>query len=901
MSDSIRNFIIRTLIDDSASTQLELIRDMAQGLVSDVFNIKVDADTSAAQDQLDSLSGAGLDATGIVDSLTSAYDSLASAMSDGQAIQMTADEVDALGFSMDSAVQETSVLSDAWNGLKDVASGVSDSISGMIESIDATKIIGGVAIALGANQAFKTAELQESIYQGLNDADKAAVAKWMDDRPPEVSFKQRATALVDLHIQNINPQASMDFTSAIENYTIANADMLASKTNPQTSEQIIASLVRMSTTVGSRAAASKTGEVGADAGGRTLSQYGIAAPTTEDIGNATESLTNELKGLPPEAADQLIWLTAVQEKFAEKTGAAALATYTEGRRMMEFNAEISNLTDSIETGALPYLEAMVNGITKLAGAVESVPGLPQLLGMATVLAIVAGVLPMVIGFLGPMIGLLGGAAGAFGMVAVSVGEGIPILSAIGGVIAGVVGWPLILAGALIAVGVAIAMAEEKTHFLSNALTVLSKSEMGKDLLSDVQALVGILSGFGGEFFAGAIISGGQLAGIIGDLFGKADGLYKYLKDSGSLDIVLGFAMSGPVGMMYFALDHIEKLLQGVWDWARGIWDSILEGIVNLPQNIADLINKVIDEGKSAVGLGAKGTLTEQSPADQQATWMASPNGPNAKDLEGNRVYGQASAADYTAAWTQASTGVGQKHTDSDEAFAALVKTAQSFLSQNPTVVQGPEGDQTKFKENTPSLGLGDANNTTGSTFLDQTLNLFHAPSYDYDPTTKRWTGPIAGEQGVDPYTGTMPERDVPKDIVAQRDQFYKAPVKTAHTGAESSSKGLISVLPGEPIVPADLAHSSQLLDILSMIATGPTAVMPQASESAGRGGGQPITIYAPVTNNLGGVHVSGQTERIDEDSIMRKVQELLDKNLNKFELSRIIEEVYGRGARYYNG
>jgi hypothetical protein len=451
--------------------------------------------------------------------------------------------------------------------------------------------------------------------------------------------------------------------------------------------------------------------------------------------------------------------------------------------------------------------------------------------------------------------------------------------------------------------------------------------MGSDLIAWVQNLLGTLSGFGGEIFAGAILSGQQLAGLIGDLFQKADGLYKFLKASGSLDIVLGFAMSGPVGMMYFVMEHIYKALLDLWEWAKGIWGDILEGIINLPGLIAQAINNGIQTTVKALTGAKTGTPEEEAKKfGNIADTNAPPVGSSPEVIQ--------------AAALKTSHGLFPKSTDEE------LKDLTSQIYDYYNTPDGKTKDTRKArlnvrtKDETPDkvIPVGGVGKEVEANMEEQGLMNYFSPTNLMDDSGKKslidtvFQAVGLGGNGnnatptAEPQAGTSPEpvtQATPEFVPGGKYQLITDPsvkltgdealkyggldpsnyVKIAHEGGESTSRGLVSVLPGEPIVPADLAQSSQLLDILGMIAYSPQAVMPQMQASTSAGGQSNAAPIPPINLNLnlGGLQISNASEGVNEDSVRRIVQDWLDKNLNNFEMTRIVEGLYSRGARYYNG
>ena len=315
-----------------------------------------------------------------------------------------------------------------------------------------------------------------------------------------------------------------------------------------------------------------------------------------------------------------------------------------------FEARIEDLTDSIEDGALPYLLALTDAVGGLVDVINAIPGAPQLLGVAAVALVLAGIVGPLIGLVDglvfPMIAVGGtaytlatglfytgdaalAAEGAFGSMAVAeYAAFLPIIALVAG---------------LVLLGVGLYEVEQKTHAFSNAWTVFSQSSMGKDLINDVQMLVGLLSSgavdLGGHFLNGAVQGVTVFEEVVGGAFEKADGFYKFLKDHDALDVVLGFAIGGPIGALITGLPLIEahldpidsftkliyylirELLTVYTDfvtWIKGVWDDIVGAILGIAKPITDELERL---GNWSQG---KGYQTNADIAKSQSTGSTTP-------------------------------------------------------------------------------------------------------------------------------------------------------------------------------------------------------------------------------------------------------------------------------------
>ena len=101
------------------------------------------------------------------------------------------------------------------------------------------------------------------------------------------------------------------------------------------------------------------------------------------------------------------------------------------------------------------------------------------------------------------------------------------------------------------------------------------------------------------------------------------------------------------------------------------------------------------------------------------------------------------------------------------------------------------------------------------------------------------------------------------------------------TGGEVTKSGIAWVDEGEPIVPAEVARDSNLIDLLR-------------GASEGGGGAGDINVY------LGGISVQAGAGA-DGYSLGRQIREALDRELSSFEFKSRVEQTVHRATRGYIG
>ena len=926
---AIRDFVIRTLLqgNDEAKDGIQETLDLAQRLTENAYDVVVDADTS------------GVDA--LVES------------------------VDQLGESEQEASSLTEYLTSALESVQSVAEGVSEKVGDMVESISAAKLAAGAAVALGADQVFKMQETKDALTEHfsttLTEAQSDGVNKWLGNRPPEVSFTQRAKAYLDLTFHKIGSDQAMEATKAVEEFVFPRTAELGEQGVDTSS--IIETLSGWTQQQGGRQAMSKNNLASMGNAGRVLARMGIDSPTDQDMAASRAHLetTGELTGKTKQQADAAILLGAVLHQLQSQYKAVDYSQLDASQQMEIFNADMSDMTQQIETGALPYLLMLVDMIHNLVDVVESVPGLPQVLGMITVFTILMTVLGPLMGVLGPVIGLFTGAAEAVGMVSIAVAEGTTVIDALVGVLIGVVGWPLLIVAGLVALGVGLYEVEQKTHAFSNAWAAFSQSSIGKDLINDVQMLVGLLSGgaadLGGHFLQGAVQGVTVFEEVIGGAFEKADGLYKFLKAHDALDVVLGFAIGGPIGALITGIPAIEahldpidsftkliyylirELLTADTDfvtWIKGVWSDVVNAVLGIAKPITDELERLGNwfQGKGyqtnaelAKSQSAGGTTpalnldtTQMPPGYKTAPGEGDQLilvGPDGKSI-GAATYNHLPDNQNPDLMKQAWDDYYKNHPDakkpdtptpSTPAPRNVLSDARAGLSQGvnnelqnqeqqfnawdknqvgPASASVDQGPVALFKYGY-SAAMGLIDNLKGTPTPTPT------PTTDTTPSSPTPSSPTPITQYKSKIDGHIIDKNTYDNYLVPDQQLNYVPAQKG--GLITSSGGLIGH-EGEPIIPAEIASSSRLQEILESLIDSPVAVMPP-KESYSGGTAQPVVF------NLGGISVpvtiNGSTDKLDEDSIIQKIKDVLETRFNDFEMSRLIEEVVKRGSAHYGG
>ena len=150
----------------------------------------------------------------------------------------------------------------------------------MVDSISATKVAAGAIIALGANHVFENQRIQDAIAESFTTAEQAGIQQWLASRPPQISYDERAQALIQLRFHGVGTEQAMAFQEAAEKFQFSNAARLGEVGAPDITALMAQYSQRLSNMEPSKAA-SQGGAVLGSMGraGMVLANLGISAPT----------------------------------------------------------------------------------------------------------------------------------------------------------------------------------------------------------------------------------------------------------------------------------------------------------------------------------------------------------------------------------------------------------------------------------------------------------------------------------------------------------------------------------------------------------------------------------------------------------------------------------------------
>ena len=515
----------------------------------------------------------------------------------------------------------------------------------------------------------------------------------------------------------------------------------------------------------------------------------------------------------------------------------------------------------------------------------------------------------------PGITSLAGTVVALGMGLATLGAILPLVQrGFEGVSKSMLHNPMFLAAAAVALlAVGLVALEAKTKIFSKAWDKFSSSEIGKDLINTVKTILDYFGLLGeGDFLSGLGAGILKVAGWIGGLFDQIDAIYKMVKGgdvTGAVKGALGIALKiSPIGMaaafiegqlpmkkvvdlIYYLLQKMKDAWDGFTRWLSEIWD-IIDKLISPIFKLKEWVQKIAEflfggEGKTGSALAES---VEKEVAKRAGDFMAGSNtttsfrsslsespdlrkflanlasGTDTKYWEsstGERKFAEASPGEGWKALITTDLGITGPQLAEAKKIAEDLKNPKGVLNGGVSTADIAEG---------ASKGLDDATKT----HADQTKkNLEEGKGAGSGFAAADWSLATPLEYGYSALKGIY-------------DEVTGQGIEEAAIGGEVTKDGLLYVHEDEPVVPAEISRSSVLIDRLSQIASG------GGSQSTPSGGGTTIQV------NLGGITVQAAAGS-DGRSLAQQIADELGRELNSFEFSRKVEEAVRRANRTYIG
>jgi|GEM_PF-3172470 len=442
--------------------------------------------------------------------------------------------------------------------------------------------------------------------------------------------------------------------------------------------------------------------------------------------------------------------------------------------------------------------------------------------------------------------------------------------------------------AVVALVVILGSLEKRFGLVTKAWEKFSNSEIGKDIIATVKAILDYFGLLGeGDFLSGLGAGIMKVAGFIGGLFDQFDAIYKMVKGgdiAGALKGGLALALKiSPVGMtasfvealrpgkrvqdmILYVLQKMKDLWDGFTRWLTGIWevvDKLLEPILKLKEYLKGVYEKMFGgEGKEGSALVAA-TKAEISKRNED---YAAGNNPGTafrglseeqKDFLAKYGTGDASATSSIAHTLSLTSNQLEEAKEVAESLRHPKGALNGGVSTSGAASSAVSGARKSLEEDTAERAKKTQEN------LDKGLSGTAAADWSVaTPFVAMGKAAYGGLEGLYDY---LTVNDV---------------------GGDVTKSGIAWVDEGEPIVPAEVARSSTLINSLKDIAS---------SGGSGSNGG-------PVSLQVGEVHVHVEGgQGVDAYDIAREIKAALEKELDDFTFGQKVERAVHRMNRAYTG
>lgn len=463
---------------------------------------------------------------------------------------------------------------------------------------------------------------------------------------------------------------------------------------------------------------------------------------------------------------------------------------------------------------------------------------------------------------------LGTAFAAFGAIMPMVTAGVHAFSA--SLLANPIGMAIL---AIVALTVVFASLESRFGVFSKAWDHFAQSQIGKDLIEGVKSLLDSLGLLGeGDFFSGLGAAIGKVSDLVAGLFDQIDTIYKMIKGGdvggalkGGASLMLKLSPLGMVAgfseallpskrvqdMILYVLQKMKDLWDGFLRWMSDIWDvisKILDPIIKLFELVREIKERVFGKG-----------LTESEL--QKAFEAALKTGSNvglsgASQEKAAALYGDVSGQKPLTKEEMDRLGITQIERNDAKAIYDKLMAGNAGIGTKGIVDAAAKGAK---------QGLDDATKEAA------------------DNTNKNLADPKYGGSGfaAADWSILSPLKYGWNALTGAAGSVYNSVTKNA-IGGEVTKSGLAWVDEKEPIVPAEIARSSVLIERLQEIASG-------------RGGSGGASNPAPNQINVYVTAAPGADGR----ALGQQIAEAVDQKLSDFEFKRRQEATHNRGNRAF--
>lgn len=529
---------------------------------------------------------------------------------------------------------------------------------------------------------------------------------------------------------------------------------------------------------------------------------------------------------------------------AMETIAAPLEDDTDSYRvrMRDFSRSFESLNAAIGNAVRPAASIVLQLMTTVTRLLALAPEVPALITVMLGLGAAFATLP-------PILSLAAVGVKAFTLALLTNPVGLAI-------------------AAILALAIAVTALETRFGVFSKAWEHFAQSEIGKDLIAGFNELLKSLGMFEGTDFMGGLGEGIEfITSRVADLFDKLDAVYKMAKGGdilgamrGGMEVALritpiGMALAITEGMM--PQKRVQDLILWVLQKANDTWNGFIRWLQDIYDGIRGLLDPLVGIYNTVKGLydkyfGSVPKTPEETQKrliealDKHIATRNERTTPEQKEWLARYAMGEETPMGMTSHQVGVSTHQIEAAREEYEKLMSGQSTAKPLISTPAAIQEADKKINEIAREGQEKADEAIANRD----FVGFMANQYYMGAH------------VIGAMGgglVDWITGG----------------------KKYATGGEVTKSGLAWVDEGEPIVPAEVARDSNLIDLLR-----------GASEGGGGAGGN-FTIQ-----NL---NVSVPAGSSDPYTFARQFRDALVNELDNPAVKAKIEQVYHRANRGYIG
>ena len=821
--ESVRDFIVRTLLQDEASKGLDDILAKAISLTDKTYRMTVDVATSQAEKAIKGIEASAKAASNIDTSKSTK--------------------------GLKEQDEATGSLGDTLKSFADQSQKAGDSIGKFFSRLDAGKLVIAGAAAGMVHYAKSALEVAESARLNID-----VIKEQMD--AGAMSFVRAGSQGFGTSALT---RASLESYMTMTGYT----DQAVIEKNILNTEKIMRSKW-----------------------GQELSRFGVTnkqellqtlsnpLDPTSDIGRVMAKAAPELFQQGALEREKMLVMrepkyaniintqygqAVIEQEARRRMAASALETIAAPLeddtdsyrvRMMDFSDSFAELNAAIGDAVRPAASIVLQLMTAITRLIALAPEVPVLVTVVLALGTAFATLP-------PVLKLATIGAKAF----------------MGSLLANPIGLAIT---AIVTLAVVLASLESRFGIFSKAWDHFAQSEIGKDLIAGFNDLLKSLGMVEGTDFMGGLGEGIEaITSRVAELFDKFDALYKMAKGGdlmgalrGGMELAfsitpMGTAMAITEGMM--PQKRILDLILWVLQKANDTWDGFVRWLQDIYEGINNLLDPVRNIFEAIKGLydkyfGNIPTTHEEKVQDLIKALEKNPITETATPMQLEWLARYALGEEKPLGMDYRQAGVGEPRMRAAREEREKQESRASGLPI-PAPLQQALDDAGEVQETTNEEIINIA--AENQPKLDEAAAEGDLPKFLYNmygmSVAMTW----------DALTGTW---DAGK-------AFVGGLLEKHATGGEVTKAGLAWVDEGEPIVPAEVARDSNLIDLLR-----------GASEGGLEGG-----------INLGGIVVNVSGAGGDGYELGRKIAETINKELSSFEFKNRVEQVVHRANRGYIG